>query len=167
MVIEVEPHRMSVGVYTPVECRSDLMRRTLGYPEPSTILLSLFIFCQSWNSWNRSLRPDRFADSSCTSAFTTRSGFDRLDFLVELEKVADNLRFTKLLEDTLAHGESFMAIFNTLSVVIWFSTGTLRICATLVYVFTMLVGIYDILSMAIIPTLSTYILFCNLCYVLL
>lgn len=26
-VIEVEPHRTSVGVYTPVECSSDLMRR--------------------------------------------------------------------------------------------------------------------------------------------
>ena len=38
---------------------------------------------------------------------------------------------------------------------------------TLVYVFTMRVVIYDILSMAIIPTLSTSILFCNLCYILL
>lgn len=26
-VIEVEPHRTPVGVYTPVECSSDLMRR--------------------------------------------------------------------------------------------------------------------------------------------
>lgn len=26
-VIEVEPHRTAVGVYTPVECSSDLMRR--------------------------------------------------------------------------------------------------------------------------------------------
>ena len=58
-----------------------------------------------------------------------------------------------------------MAIFTTLSVVIWFSTGTLGIFTTLVYVFTM--RIYDILSMAIIPTLSTSILFCNLCYILL
>ena len=52
-----------------------------------------------------------------------------------------------------------MAIFTTLSVVIWFSTGTLGILATLVYVFTMRV--------AIIPTLSTSILFYNLCYILL
>ena len=65
------------------------------------------------------------------------------------------------------HGENFMAIFTTLSVVIWFSTGTLGIFATLVYVFTMRVVIYDILSMAIITTLSTSILFCNLCYILL
>ena len=42
------------------------------------------------------------------------------------------------------HGENFMAIFTTLSVVIWFSTGTLGIFATLVYVFTMRVVIYDI-----------------------
>ena len=60
-----------------------------------------------------------------------------------------------------------MAIFTTLSVVIWFSTGTLGIFATLVYAFTMRVVIYDILSMAIIPTLSTFILFRNLCYILL
>ena len=62
-------------------------------------------------------------------------------------------------------GENFMATFTTLSVVIWFSTGTLGIFATLVYVFPMRVVIYDILSMAIIPTLSTSILFCNLCYI--
>ena len=60
------------------------------------------------------------------------------------------------------HGENFMAIFTTLSVVIWFSTGTLGIFATIVYVFIMRVVINDILSMAIIPTLSTSILFCNL-----
>ena len=65
------------------------------------------------------------------------------------------------------HGENFIVIFTTLSVVIWFSTGTLGIFATLVYVFTMRVVIYDILSMAIIPTLWTSILFCNLCYILL
>ena len=67
------------------------------------------------------------------------------------------------------HGENFTAIFTTLivSVVIWFSTGTLGIFATLVYVFTVRVVIYDILSMAIITTLSTSILFCNLCYILL
>ena len=60
-----------------------------------------------------------------------------------------------------------MAIFTTLSVVIWFSTGALEIFTTLVYVFTMRMVIYDILSMAIIPTLSTSILFCNLCYIVL
>ena len=49
---------------------------------------------------------------------------------------------------------------------VWFATGTLEIFATLVYVFTILVVIYD-MSMAIIPTLSTSILFCNLCYILL
>ena len=68
---------------------------------------------------------------------------------------------------SVVHGEYFMAIFTTLSVVIWFSTCTLGIFATLVYVFTMRVVIYDILSMEIIPTLSTSILFCNLCYILL
>ena len=56
-----------------------------------------------------------------------------------------------------------MAIFTTLSMVICFSMGTLGIFATLVYVFTMLVVIYDILNMTIIPILATFILFCNLC----
>ena len=65
------------------------------------------------------------------------------------------------------HGEKFMAIFTTLTVIIWFSTGTLGIFATLVYVFTICVVIYDILSMAEITTLSTSILFCNLYYILL
>ena len=65
------------------------------------------------------------------------------------------------------HGENFMAIFTTLIVLIWFSTGTLVIFAIIVYVFTMRVVIYVILSMAIIPTLSTSILFCNLCFILL
>ena len=60
-----------------------------------------------------------------------------------------------------------MAIFTTLSMVIYFSMGTLGIFATLVYVFTMRVVIYDILSMAIIPIVLTFILFCNLCYILL
>ena len=60
-----------------------------------------------------------------------------------------------------------MAIFTTRSVVIWFSSGTLEIVATLVYVFTMRVVIYYALSISIIPTLSTSILFCNLCYILL
>ena len=54
-----------------------------------------------------------------------------------------------------------MEIFTTLSV-FWLSTGTLGIFATLIYVFTMLMVIYDMLSVAIIPTLSTSILFCNL-----
>ena len=57
-----------------------------------------------------------------------------------------------------------MAIFTTLSVVIWFSTGTLGIFTTLFYVFTMRVVIYDVLSIAIITTLSTSILFFNLYY---
>ena len=61
----------------------------------------------------------------------------------------------------------FYGIFFTLSVVIRFSTGTLGIFATLAYVFTMRVVINDILSMTINPTLSTTILFCNLCYILL
>ena len=60
-----------------------------------------------------------------------------------------------------------MAIFTTVSVIIWFSTGTLGIFATLVYVFTMRAVIYDILSMAVIPTLSTSILFSNLGYIIL
>ena len=46
-----------------------------------------------------------------------------------------------------------MAIFTTRSVVIWFSTGTLGIFATLVYVVTIRVVIYDMLSMVIITTL--------------
>ena len=60
-----------------------------------------------------------------------------------------------------------MAILTTLSMVIYFSMDTLGIFATLVYVFTMRVVIYDILSMAIITILATSILFCNLCYILL
>ena len=65
------------------------------------------------------------------------------------------------------HGEKFMKIFTTLSVVNWFSTGTLGIFPTPVYVFTMRVVIYDVLSMALITTLSTSILLCNLYYILL
>ena len=60
-----------------------------------------------------------------------------------------------------------MVIFTTLSMVICFSMGTLGIFATLVYVFTMRVVIYDILSMAIITILTTSILVCNLSYILL
>ena len=48
------------------------------------------------------------------------------------------------------HGENFMAIFTTLSIVIFFSMGTLGIFATLVYVFAIRVVIGDILSIAII-----------------
>ena len=59
-----------------------------------------------------------------------------------------------------------MAIFTTRSVVNCFSTGTMGFFATLVYVFTMRVVISNILSMAIIPTLSTSILLCYLCYIL-
>ena len=65
----------------------------------------------------------------------------------------------------MIHGQNFMAIFTTLRVVFWFST--LGIFTTLVYIFTMRVVIYAILSMAIITTLSTSILFCNLYYILL
>ena len=54
-----------------------------------------------------------------------------------------------------------MAIFTIHSVVIWFSTGTLGIFATLVYLFTMRVRrirytdvyVYDILSMAVFTIL--------------
>ena len=65
------------------------------------------------------------------------------------------------------HGENFMAIFTTLCVVIWFSTSILGIFVTLFYVITTRMIICDILRMAIIPTLWSSILFCNLCYILL
>ena len=71
-----------------------------------------------------------------------------------------------LMRIKVMYGENFMTIFTTLSAVIWFSPDPLGIFATLVYVFTIRVVIYGILSMAIIPTLSTCILFCNLCYIL-
>ena len=77
----------------------------------------------------------------------------------------DKKQNRRRVKNDIAHGENFMAIFTTLSVVIWFSTGTLGISATLVYVFTMRVVMNDILSMSIISTLSTSILFCNLCYI--
>ena len=63
----------------------------------------------------------------------------------------------------IVHGDNFIKNFTTFSVVIWCSTGTLGIFDTLAYVFTMRVVIYDILSMTINLTLSTSILFCNLC----
>ena len=56
------------------------------------------------------------------------------------------IRFQNEPEHETTHGENFMAIFTTLSVVIWFSAGTLGIFATLVYVFTMRVIIYDTLT---------------------
>ena len=62
------------------------------------------------------------------------------------------LRLKEIRYCSIVHGKNFMAIVTTPSVVIWFSTGTLGVFATLVYVF---------------PTLSTSILFCNLCYILL
>ena len=70
-------------------------------------------------------------------------------------------------QNEILQGENFMAIFTTRSVVVLFSASTLETFATLMYVFTMRVVIYDILSMAIIPILLTSILFCNLCYILL
>ena len=57
-----------------------------------------------------------------------------------------------------------MAIFTTVSVVIWFSTDTLGIFAALVYVLTMRVVIYDILSMAIIPTIPYFFVICAMYY---
>ena len=62
--------------------------------------------------------------------------------------------------------EFYNNVYHT-QFVICFSTGTLGIFATLVYVFTMRVVIYDILSMAIIPPLLTSILLCTSCYILL
>ena len=77
------------------------------------------------------------------------------------------LDYRILVIQSFLHEENFMEISTTLSMVIWSSTGTLVMFATLVYVFTMRVVIYDIPSMAIITTLSTSILFCNLYYILL
>ena len=59
-----------------------------------------------------------------------------------LERVVASL-YTILLMNInfLLHGENFMAIFTTLSMVICFSMGILGIFATLVYVFTMRVVI--------------------------
>ena len=85
---------------------------------------------------------------------------------IETQKLTQIEKSNKF-ESIGVHGENFMAIFTTLSVVVCFSTGTLVIFATLVYVFTMCVVIKDILSMAIIPTLSISTTFCNLCYILL
>ena len=61
--------------------------------------------------------------------------FQGMQFLKILEIFYYSKRpFTTL---RFIHEDNFMAIFTTLSVVIWFSTGTLGIFATLVYVFTM------------------------------
>ena len=58
-----------------------------------------------------------------------------------------------------------MAIFTILNVVIWFSTSTLGIFATLVSVITMRMGIHDTLDITIIPTLWISTLFRYLRYV--
>ena len=87
-----------------------------------------------------------------------------LKSFVEIKFQICSIYKAQCAEENSPHGENFLAIFTTLSVVIWLSTGTLGIFATLVYVFTMRVVIYDILSMAITTTLSTSILFCNLYY---
>ena len=89
----------------------------------------------------------------------------KLIFIVSAQCFITNFISGTILWKAKMHGENFMAIFTTLSVVIWFSTGTLGIFFTLVYVFTMRVVIYDILNMATTPTLSTSILFCNFCYI--
>ena len=86
-------------------------------------------------------------------------------FLGLQKNVSDCLLQRSACHD-FTHGENFMEIFTTPSVVIWFSTGTLGIVATLVYVFTMRVVIYEILSTVIISTLLISIVFCNLCYIL-
>ena len=113
-------------------------------------------FCQNQN-------PVQDQDQEFTLNFTIRTTF--VASKTHTTFYLDPVTFSRVLASI--HGENFMAIFTTLSVVIWFSTGTLGIFAALVYVFNMRVVIYDILSMTIIPTLSTSILFCNLCYILL
>ena len=59
---------------------------------------------------------------------------------IETQKLTQIEKANKF-ESICVHGDNFMAIFTTFSVVIWFSTGTLGIFATLVYVFTMCVVI--------------------------
>ena len=88
-------------------------------------------------------------------------------FLLNTSRNAGEQKFHERSLQTCVHEENFMAIFTTLSVVIWLSTSTLGIFATPVYVFTMRVVMHGIPSVAIISTLSTSILFCNLCYILL
>lgn len=60
-VIEVEPHRTAVGVYTPVECSSDLMRRaaiSLSFlesdPPPSPIFPLAGLFSRDRTTSSRS-----------------------------------------------------------------------------------------------------------------
>ena len=60
--------------------------------------------------------------------------------------------FDFLISDTV-YGDYLMAIFIVLSVVIWYSTSTLGIFASLVSVITMRTGICDTLYISIIPTL--------------
>ena len=79
----------------------------------------------------------------------------------------ENLTSWENFTDVKIHGENFMAIFPILivSVVIWITSGTLGIFATLVYVVTVPVGICDWLTIEIIPILWTSLLFCYLCYI--
>ena len=82
------------------------------------------------------------------------------DFLINVPKPTENLR--KCLKKFWRNFWENLRNISTRVII-----NTFGIFATLVYTFTMRVAIYDILSMAIIPTLSTSILFCNLCYILL
>ena len=80
------------------------------------------------------------------------------------EELLKSSHYSPMLNWQIIHGENFMVFFITLSMVVWFPTGTLGILATLVYVFTMRVVIYDILSMAIIPTLPYCFVICDIYY---
>ena len=64
------------------------------------------------------------------------------------------------------HGKNFMVIFTTLSVVIWFSTGTGDFCHTCLC-FYYACGNMWYTEYGNNSTLSTSRLFCNLCYILL
>ena len=58
--------------------------------------------------------------------------------LGKIAKGSNKIHFTMLYGNyCYIFIENFMEIFTTLNVVIWFSTGTLGIFATVVYVFTM------------------------------
>ena len=61
------------------------------------------------------------------------------------------------------YGQSFLAIFTILSVLIWFSMRTLGIFITLVYIITVCVGIFDTLNIAIISTLWTSMFYLSTC----
>ena len=54
------------------------------------------------------------------------------------------------------HGKNFMAVFTILDVVLRISLGILWISAILVYVINIRVGIWDLLTVAIIRTLDFY-----------